>query len=62
MSVRKRTAALGLPSTSQRFIKPIEGVHKIWRRLDGQAQLPKLVQGVKFYGGLEVTAELVDRT
>ena len=34
--------------------KLIEGAQKSWRRLDGHAQLPKLVQGVKFSDGLEV--------
>ena len=34
--------------------KLVEGAHKTWRRLDGHAQLPKLIQRVKFNDGLEV--------
>ena len=37
--------------------KLVEGAQKSWRRLDGHAQLPKLILGVKFADGLEVVAE-----
>ena len=37
--------------------KLVEGAQRSWRRLDGQAQLPKLILGVKFADGLEVTAK-----
>jgi len=36
--------------------KLAEGAQKSWRRLDGHNQLPKIVRGVKFTGGLEVAA------
>jgi putative transposase len=36
--------------------KLVEGAQKSWRRLDGHAQLPKLILGVKFADGLEVIA------
>jgi putative transposase len=36
--------------------KLVEGAQRSWRRLDGQAQLPKLIRGVKFADGLEVAA------
>jgi putative transposase len=36
--------------------KLVEGAQRSWRRLDGQAQLPKLILGVKFADGLEVAA------
>ena len=36
--------------------KLVEGAQKSWRRLDGHNQLPKIIQGVKFTDGLEVTA------
>ena len=36
--------------------KLVEGAQKNWRRLDGHTQLPKLLLGVKFADGLEVTA------
>jgi transposase-like protein len=34
--------------------KPVEAAQKSWRRLRGYNQLPKIVQGVKFSGGIEV--------
>ncbi len=37
--------------------KLVEGAQKTWRRLDGHAQLPMLIQGVKFNDGLEVAEE-----
>jgi hypothetical protein len=36
--------------------KLVEGAQRSWRRLDGQAQLPQLIWGVKFTEGLEVAA------
>jgi putative transposase len=39
--------------------KLIEGAQKTWRRLDGHTQLPKLILGVKFADGLEVTAKAI---
>jgi putative transposase len=41
--------------------RAIEGAQKSWRRLDGHAQLPKLILGVKFSDGLEVSAKPADR-
>jgi hypothetical protein len=38
--------------------KLVEAAQKSWRRLDGHNQLPKLILGVKFPDGLEVTAKL----
>jgi transposase-like protein len=40
--------------------KLVEGAQKSWRRLDGHAQLPKLILGVKFSDGLEVIAKPSD--
>jgi putative transposase len=37
--------------------KLVEAAQKSWRRLDGHNQLPKLLLGVKFADGLEVTAK-----
>lgn len=37
--------------------KLVDGAQKSWRRLDGHAQLPKIILGVKFADGLEVTAK-----
>ncbi|MBU2582286.1 MAG: IS256 family transposase [Alphaproteobacteria bacterium] len=39
--------------------KLVEGAQKSWRRLDGHTQLPKLIMGVKFADGLEVTAKAI---
>mgnify|MGYP003384378970 CR=1 FL=1 len=36
--------------------KLVEGAQKSWRRLDGHAQLPKLILAVTFADGLEVAA------
>jgi hypothetical protein len=35
--------------------KLVEAAQKSWRRLDGHNQLPKVVLGVRFTDGLEVT-------
>ena len=37
--------------------KLVEAAQKNWRRLDGHNQLPKVIQGVKFTDGIEVTAK-----
>lgn len=37
--------------------KLVESAQKSWRRLDGHAQLPKLILGVKFADGLEVATK-----
>ena len=36
--------------------KLVEGAQKTWRRLNGPAQLPKIIEGVKFSDGMEVAA------
>lgn len=42
--------------------KLVEGAQRSWRRLDGHAQLPKLILGVKFTDGLEVAAKSISQT
>ena len=37
--------------------KLVEAAQKTWRRFDGHSQLPKLILGVKFTGGLEAVAK-----
>jgi putative transposase len=37
--------------------KLVEAAQKSWRRLDGQNQLPKLIEGVKFTNGIAVTSQ-----
>ncbi len=41
-------------------VKIVEAAQKTWRRLDGHNQLPKVVRGVRFADGLEVTAKPID--
>ena len=41
--------------------KLVEGAQRSWRRLDGHAQLPKLILGVKFTDGLEVAAKSISQ-
>ena len=36
--------------------KLVDGAQKNWRKLDGHNQLPKIIQGVKFADGLEVSS------
>ncbi len=38
--------------------KLVEGAQRSWRRLDGHGHLPKIILGVKFTDGIEVTAKL----
>jgi putative transposase len=40
--------------------KLVDGAQKTWRRLNGPAQLPKIIEGVKFTDGLEVV-DITDR-
>jgi putative transposase len=41
--------------------KLVEAAQRSWRRLDGHAQLPKLVQGMKFTNVLEVAAKSISQ-
>jgi putative transposase len=63
-TVRHRTIrAKGCLSnkTAQAMVfKLVDGAQKCWRRLDGHAQLPKLIMGVKFADGMEVAAKQSD--
>ena len=43
------------------FFKLVEGAKKNWRRFDGHGQLPKLIFGVNFSNGLEVSSKPNDR-
>ena len=40
--------------------KLLKAAQKIWRRLDGHNQLPKLVLGVTFNNGIEVITKTAD--
>jgi putative transposase len=56
--VRHRTVrtkgALSAKTAKLIVLKLVNAAAKIWRRLKGENQLPKVVQGVKFHNGIEV--------
>jgi putative transposase len=58
-TVRHRTVrtkgALSAKTAKLMVFKLVNAAAKTWRRLKGENQLPKLVQGVKFKNGIEVT-------
>ena len=57
-TVRHRTArtkgALSAKTAKLMVFKLVTAAAKIWRRLKGENQLPKVVQGVRFQNGIEV--------
>ena len=57
-TVRHRTArtkgALSAKTAKLMVFKLVNAAAKTWRRLRGENQLPKVVQGVKFQNGIEV--------
>ena len=58
-TVRHRTVrtkgALSQDTARLMVFKLVTAAAKTWRRLKGENQLPKVVQGVKFANGVEVT-------
>jgi transposase-like protein len=58
-TVRHRTVrtkgALSAKTAKLMVFKLVGAAAKTWRRLNGENQLPKVVQGVKFQNGIEVT-------
>ncbi|MBA2258465.1 MAG: IS256 family transposase [Acidobacteria bacterium] len=58
-TVRHRTVrtkgALSAKTAKLMMFKLVNAAAKTWRRLNGENQLPKVVQGVKFQNGIEVT-------
>ena len=58
-TVRHRTVrtkgALSTKTAKLMVFKLVNAAAKTWRRLNGENQLPKVVQGVKFKNGIEVT-------
>src|ERR1700761_8579258 len=58
-TVRHRTVrtkgALSQDTARLMVFKLVTAAAKTWRRLKGENQLPKVVQGVKFTNGVEVT-------
>ena len=57
-TVRHRTVrtkgCLSRETARVMVFKLIQAAEKSWRRLDGQNQLPKVIQGVRFTNGIEV--------
>ena len=57
-TVRHRTVrtkgALSAKTAKLMVFKLVNAAAKTWRRLKGENQLPKVVQGVKFQNGIEV--------
>ena len=57
-TVRHRTVrtkgALSQDTARLMVFKPVMAAAKTWRRLKGENQLPKVVQGVRFRNGVEV--------
>ena len=57
-TVRHRTVrtkgALSAKTAKLMVFKLVSAAAKTWRRLKGENQLPKVVQGVKFQNGIEV--------
>ena len=60
-TVRHRTVrmkgALSQDTARLMVFKLVMAASKTWRRLQGQNQLPKVIQGVKFHDGIEVAPE-----
>jgi hypothetical protein len=60
-TVRHRTVrmkgALSQATARLMVFKLVMAAAKTWRRLQGQNQLPKVIQGVKFRDGIEVAPE-----
>jgi hypothetical protein len=54
MSIDSTVIAFRQPDAIMVF-KLVNAAAKTWRRLNGANQLPKVVQGVKFKNGIEVT-------
>jgi putative transposase len=46
--------ALSTKTAKLMVFKLVNAAAKTWRRLNGENQLPKVVQGVKFQNGIEV--------
>jgi transposase-like protein len=54
-TVRHRTVRTKGAAAKLMVFKLVNAAAKTWRRLNGENQLPKVVQGVKFQNGIEVT-------
>ena len=44
--------------TARLMVKLVMAASRTWRRLQGQNQLPKVVNGIKFKDGIEAVAEI----
>ena len=54
---RHRTVRVkgALPQDTAKLFKLITAAARTWRKLKGENQLPKVIQGVKFRDGIEVS-------
>ena len=61
-TVRHRTVrmkgALSQDTARLMVFKLVMAANRTWRRLKGQNQLPKVVNGIKFNDGIEAVAEI----
>jgi putative transposase len=55
MRTVRTKGALSAKTAKLMVFKLVNAAAKTWRRLNGENQLPKVVQGVKFKNGIEVT-------
>ena len=56
---RHRSADPSATTAKLMVFKLVTAAAKTWRRLKGENQLPKIVQGVRFQSGIEVIEMLV---
>ena len=54
--------ALSQDTARLMVFKLVMAASKTWRRLQGQNQLPKVVNGIKFKDGIEAVAEIKSAT
>jgi hypothetical protein len=50
--------ALSQDTARLMVFKLVMAASKTWRRLNGQNQLPKVINGVRFKDGIEIVAEI----
>ena len=59
-TVRHRTVrtkgALSQETAKLMVLKLVMAAAKTWRRLKGENQLPKIINGIRFKDGMEITA------
>ena len=51
---RRSKGCLSYETAKIMVFKTIQTAQKSWRKLDGQNQLPKIIEGIKFTDGIEI--------